>query len=629
MGSDGGRRMTERMLAAMVHRGPDQDGLWQSNGAATVTFGHRRLSILDLSEAGRQPMVDPASGVCLTYNGECYNFVELRSELKDDHEFRSSSDTEVVLAAYLRWGEEAISRLRGMYALAIWDPRDETVLLVRDRLGIKPLYYAAVDGAVFFASEVRALLASEKLERKLDARAVHSYVWNGFVVGSQTVVGSIMLLEAGTTLRFDYRGRKIAAKRYWNLAARHAVTTAEDGSQVARKALQNAIHQHLRSDVPLGVFLSGGIDSSLVAAMAAETSSNPVITFNLRFEEAKYDESRYARYVADHLKTEHREVTLTEAMFDAQLDDALECVDQPTFDAINTYFVSRAVREAGLTVALAGTGGDELFGGYSSFVDIPRAQRVARLMRPVPQRLSSAMARAVRRLAAGRPGEVPPQTRWGKLADVLATRGDLLGLYQTSYGLFSRQFLAELQLRPPSKTQWGLAEREAEELRALIAGQPNLHAISILELSCFLRERLLRDTDAASMAVSLEVRVPLLDHEFVEAALALPTATRFEPVRKKLFLRQLIGEQLDPSIFDREKAGFELPLDIWCRRRLSARLNQVFGDINLIHACGLNAEATSRLWRAYKAGAPGIYWSRIWGLFVFLTWCRRHRVFAC
>jgi len=624
-----GRTLTAGMLTAMVHRGPDQDGFWQSGSAPGVSLGHRRLSILDLSEAGRQPMIDGPSGAVIVFNGECYNFLELKSELEQaGRRFVSTSDTEVVLAAFLEWGEAALARLRGMFAIAIWDPQSETVLLARDRLGIKPLYYARSNGCLLFASEVRALLASGAVDRQLDPAAIRSYLWHGFVSGPRSIVAGVHSLPAGTSLRIDRKGNEVSRSRFWTLPRASVDGAARSSIADVRSELETAVDQHLRSDVPLGVFLSGGVDSSVVAAMAARASSKPVVTFNLRFDERRYDESGFARAVAGQLGTEHREVTLSESAFDRQLDDALESIDQPTFDAINTYFVSRAVREAGLTVALAGTGGDELFGGYASFVDIPRSRPIARLSRVLPRRVADACAKLVTRMTMGRPDEVYPQTRWGKLADVLATRGDLLALYQVSYGLFSRRFLEDLALQPVDDGYFGLDPDEARDLAALIRGEPELHAISLLELSSFLRERLLRDTDAASMAVSLEVRVPLLDHVFVEEVAALPAEQRFHPLRRKALLRELISDRIDPGTFDRPKAGFELPFDLWCRQRLAGRLAATFEDINLAHRCGLDAESVGRLWRAFQRGSPGIYWSRVWSLFVFMTWCRRHAAYA-
>jgi asparagine synthase (glutamine-hydrolysing) len=623
--------LTRRMCDSMVHRGPDQDGLWRSHGERGVVLGHRRLSIIDLSDAGRQPMLDPTGAVAIVFNGECYNFLELRAELESlGRRFVSSCDTEVILAAYLQWGERAIERLRGMFAIAIWDSRDGSLLLARDRLGIKPLYYARAGNRFLFASEVRALLSTDLVARKLDRQALGSFLWHGFVPGPRTIVEGVRLLEAGTTLRIDARSAEptLVPHRYWHYPKRKGKDAAETSLETARGTLEEAVRQHLVSDVPLGIFLSGGVDSSVIAAMAQRSSDRPVTTFNVRFEEARYDESPHARRVAEALGTDHREVTLKEADFSAQLEDALECLDQPTFDALNTYFVSRAVRGAGLTVALAGTGGDELFGGYASFVDLPRSKLPATVGGLLPSRIQRGIGRAAARIASGRPSEVYAQTRWGKLADAFSTRGDLLGLYQVSYGMFTTDFLSELTITPVGELKWGLEPDRAAELAQLVEGQSDLAAISSLEAASFLGERLLRDTDAASMAVSLEVRVPLLDHVVVETVSGVADAQRYGQLRKKLALRHMVEDQLDPGFFDRSKAGFELPLAVWCRRLLADRLDATFRDINLAHAIGLDAEAVGRLWRAFKKHGAGIYWSRVWSLFVLMTWCRRHGVYA-
>lgn len=607
------------------HRGPDQEGLWQSEGETGVVLGHRRLAIIDLSEAGRQPMLDESTGVALVFNGECYNFPELRAELEaSGRQFHTATDTEVVLAAYLSWGAEVFGRLRGMFALALWDPREDRLLLARDRLGIKPLYYCEQGGRLLFASELRALLATDAVPRKLDPLSLNSYLWHGFVPGPRSLVQGVSLLPAGYVLSAS-PGEKPKLQAYWKYP-QTAVIADENGTHAAAK-LEEAVAQHLVSDVPLGIFLSGGVDSSVMAAMAQSANAQPVTTFNVRFDESRYDESAHARKVAESLGTDHREVTLTESYFAEHLDDALECIDQPTFDALNTYFVSRAVKEAGLTVALAGTGGDELFGGYPSFAEIPRARRLAGAIGWLPERLLRLQGRVAARLMMGRPAEVYPQTRWGKFADAMATRGDLPALYQVSYGLFSGDFLDTLLLQPNKVIHRGLTPELSEALAERIAGEPELAAISSLEVFSFLGERLLRDTDAASMAVSLEVRVPLLDHVFVEALAGVPEAQRFHPLGKKMLLRQMVADRLDPALFDRAKAGFELPLAVWCRRLLSDRLRDTFQDINLAHAVGLNAETAGRLWRAFEHDGAGIYWSRVWSLYVLMIWCRRHGIY--
>jgi asparagine synthase (glutamine-hydrolysing) len=322
----------------------------------------------------------------------------------------------------------------------------------------------------------------------------------------------------------------------------------------------------------------------------------------------------------------HHDIRVTERDFRDQLGGALRSLDQPTFDAINTYFVSEAVRKAGITVALAGTGGDEIFGGYRSFIDVPKAARIARRLRGVPERVLRAAACGFTRMKLGRFGEVPPQTRWGKLGDMLATRGRLVEAYQVSYGLFTEDVHATMLGGENGSPGYGLPRGRAQELTALISGSSSLHAMSTLELSSYIGERLLRDTDAASMAVSLEVRVPLLDHAVVECAAAIEPDARFHPLGRKMLLRRLAMPKLDPALFDRPKSGFVLPIEGWCRRMLKDEVAAMLADAGLCASVGFDPDAVGRLWRSFEAGAPGMYWSRIWAIYVLLWWCREYQV---
>ena len=509
------------MSGALVHRGPDGEGYWSSVvpggvDARGVALAHRRLSILDLSAAGAQPMHDSASKQVIVYNGEVYNYRDLRESLaKAGESFTSDCDTEVVLRLLALRGAEALSELNGMFAFACWDPSSRMLRLGRDRLGIKPLYVTTIEHGdnqrtVLFASELRAILASGLVEAHIDPVGLNSYLWNGFVVGLHTFIKGVSLLDAGTTLSVSAGEIPGEPERFWSFPAEN---TSPATFADAKEALNHAVGKRLIADVPLGVFLSGGIDSSAIAAVASRVAPGKVHTFNIGFPEVEYDESPYAARVAEQLGTEHCCIELTESHFQSHLDEALRSIDQPTFDGINTYFVSRAVREAGVTVALAGTGGDELFGGYTSYQDLPSAQRWARRVRCVPEGVLRGGAGLMSRFKNGRPGSVPPQTRWGKLGDVFATRGDLTDLYQVSYALYTEQFLDQLSPHAQPET-YGLPPQMHSHLRGMIAGDSALHAISKLELSCFIGQRLLRDTDAASMAVSLEARVPLLDHVF-------------------------------------------------------------------------------------------------------------------
>lgn len=622
---------TRRASEAIAHRGPDAEGQWIGGRLpeAGVVFCHRRLAILDLRPESNQPMIEPVTGLAVVFNGEIYNFAEIRADLEQHGiEFRTNCDTEVILHAFLIWGKDCVARFRGMFAFALYDPRAGRVHLVRDRLGIKPLYTAKIEGSsgktLLFASEVRALLATGVIDRKANPTGIHSFLWNGFVSGPETIIRGITRIDPGTWLEIDTSTLATETTRYWRIPACGENLTSS--AEVLRGELEEASRIHLVADVPLGVFLSGGVDSSAVSALAAKSSGPGLRTFNISFDEAQFDESSYARQVASNLGTVHSELRLSQGVFRAQLDAALACLDQPTFDAINTYFVSRAVREAGITVALAGTGGDELFGGYATFVDLPRMRRAARFARWAPQAVQRGAGQLATRLAYGTAGAVRPQVRWAKLHPMLSYTG-WLELYQLSYAIFVPDFYRELALSDPSAdTYFGLPIQRAQSLAKSMQHEPGRHAISQLELACFLGDRLLPDTDAASMAVALEVRVPLLDHKVVEAASQLTLLRRFAPLRKKQLLRELALDELPPEIFDRPKSGFELPIGDWCRQELGVRVAGVLCDSERCRNAGLNADAVRRLWRAFEQGAPGLYWSRVWSLFVLLDWMERQGV---
>jgi asparagine synthase (glutamine-hydrolysing) len=386
------RAALKRMSDAMVHRGPDASGTWLSEPDSRgwgALLAHRRLSILDLSPAGAQPMVDPVTGHVVVFNGEIYNFGELRRRLEADGQvFKSTGDTAVMVRALGLYGPGAVSWLRGMFAFAGWDPKQRRILLARDPLGIKPLYIvrsrdADVGWSVAFASELRALLASELLDTPhLDPQAVASAVWNGFVVGPGTAVRGIDLLWPGRLLELDGVGREIRQEDFWPIPDRSPEPTMDENRLAA--ILEEGLRLHLASDVPLAVFLSGGVDSSVIANLAQRAVKSPIHTFTLAFQEQELNEGPIARRIAAAIGTQHHEVMLTEGHFVENLEAALDSLDQPTFDGLNAYYMSHAIRAAGFTVALSGTGGDELFGGYTSYRDLPVLQRWSRRAAWVP-----------------------------------------------------------------------------------------------------------------------------------------------------------------------------------------------------------------------------------------------------
>jgi len=628
----------ERMTNAIAHRGPDGAGFWRSSPDASgfgCLLGHRRLAVIDLSHAADQPMSDSAGGRTQTivFNGEIYNFKDLRRELESAGEtFESSGDTAVMLRLLALQGPDAVQTLRGMFAFALWDDQARRLVLARDPLGIKPLYVcqnpnARGDWSLMFSSEVRSILASGLLVRpRLDPRAIKSLLWNGFVAGPGTAVEGIECVGAGDLWVIDDSGA-VARRTYWTIPHRDAEPPIDEAE--LKDVIKDSVARHLIADVPLGVFLSGGIDSSAVAALAQRANEAPVHTFTLSFEEQAYNEGEFARAIARAIGTEHRDIRLTESHFAAALDTAIDTLDQPTFDGLNSYYISRAVREAGLTAALVGTGGDELFGGYPSFHAMPTLQAWARRTRMMPVALRILGARVVSRLLAGGGGTMPPQTRWAKLPEMVRAEEDLTALYQLAYALFLPDFQGRLLGSADADgTEYGLTPVLWARLRAETAGRTPVSAVSVLEQRVFLGERLLRDTDAASMAVSLETRLPLVDSVVVEAVNRLSDATRFEPLGRKQILRRIGLEGLDPALFERPKQGFVMPFDSWIRKSLGRDMDDTMRDAQLSSAVGLDGQTVERLWSAYQEGAPGLYWSRVWVLYILIRWCHRHRVFA-
>ena len=634
--SGSNRNALKRMTDAIAHRGPDGQGFWESQPDESgwgALLGHRRLSILDLSTAASQPMVDLSSGDALLLNGEIYNYVELRSKLeRRGHSFHSTGDTEVMLRALCINGIAAIPELRGMFAFAFWQASSRSLLLARDPLGIKPLYIArnpdpSGDWSLMFASELRGILASGLLGYpRLEPSAVASVAWNGFVVAPDTAVRGVKSVWPGELKVFDAKGRLSKREFYWRFPAPTGGVRLSEGE--IEQILESCVNAHLASDVPLGIFLSGGVDSSAVANLAQRTSKTSIHTFTLAFSEAEFNEGSVARKIAEAIGTQHQELVLTEQHFMAHLDTALESLDQPTFDGLNSYYMSHAVRDAGFKVALVGTGGDELFGGYTSFRDLPALARWSKRTGWIPNSMRTGVARLLS--AALQPGEgtMPQQTRWAKLADMLACGDDMVSLYQLAYALFLPNFQQQLLVDGvKGALSVGLPGSMRSRLQGEIDCRTPLEAISILEQRLFLGERLLRDTDAASMSASIEVRLPLVDQVLLEQVQRLLTADRYLPIRTKSLLRRIGLRGLDPALFDHPKSGFVLPYDRWLRSGLGKMIDGTMRDPVLVRPTGLEPDAVRRLWEGFLNGSPGLYWSRVWAVYVFIRWCHRHHVY--
>lgn len=538
---------------AMVHRGPDAEGEWWS-ADGRVGLAHRRLAIIDLTDSGLQPMHSVEGGLSIVFNGEIYNFKELRQDLETrGHKFNSSSDTEVVLAAYSEWGEGCVLKLNGMFAFAIYDAAEQKLFLARDRAGEKPLFYRAIHGAIYFASELKALLANPDLPRRLDRGALDYYLMMGYVPGDRCILSGYSKLPAAHSLSFDVRTGELRVWRYWSVPEFEAFPPADESTLVGEfeHLLEDAVRRQLQADVPVGILLSGGVDSSLVTAMAVRNASE-VRTFSIGFPgHARFDETSHARLIAEHFGTRH-----TELMADPTWADLIPLLswqfDEPVADPsmIPTYVVSRLVREQ-CTVAVGGDGGDELFGGYAYYSQILKLANRAKFV-PVHIRKLLA-ASSVHLLPVGFKG-----------------RGYLGALHADwEWGLPLPHLLFESETRCQLMKKYGPWRADADGI--YISRIPHeadmLQRATRMDFADFLPEDILAKVDRTSMLNSLEVRAPLLDYRIVELAFrSIPSSLKATATQRKMVPKALT-ERLLPAHFDRQrKQGFVVPIARWLEK---------------------------------------------------------------
>lgn len=601
-------RTTARMNAALAHRGPDDEGTWIDPGGRAA-LGNRRLAIIDLSAAGHQPMVDPAGEVVLSYNGEIYNFPELRQELAaSGYPFRSHSDTEVILALYLRDGLEMVRRLRGMFAFGLWDGRLRRLMLARDPLGIKPLYYGRGRAGWVFAQEIRAIKASGLIPATLNPVALAAFLRLGSVPGPLSVLEGVTEVPPAATVTLDAAGGAAVTRRYWEIPAPQAgVGDVAAAPRELRARLRDAVARHLISDVPLGVFLSGGMDSTAIVAMMREAGHARIRTFSITFAEPEFDEGAAADRTARWFETEHTAWQVGGEDVARDLDDIIGAMDQPTIDGINTFYVSRATRRAGTVVTLSGLGGDELFCGYPSFRQTPRIRQ----WQTVLTRLGPARSAAWTALS------LAPFSASARLRESLDERPTMPSAYAVVRGVLSRGELGRL-LRPGPIRD---AAQEFDAPAALAAFAPALPsdpvaATGILELRGYMHNQLLRDTDTMSMAHGLEVRVPFLDLPLVEFAARLPGAVRANGHAPKWLLLAALKDCFPPGTAG-AKQGFTFPLGRWLQGPLRPRVDHALRDERLF-----DPAAVTRLWAGVRSGR--VHWSRIWAVVVLGLWLRQY-----
>jgi asparagine synthase (glutamine-hydrolysing) len=617
----------EGMAARLYHRGPDGDGVWTDAGAG-LALGHRRLAILDLSSTGYQPMASADGRHVIVYNGEVYNFSELRAELEvEGVAFRGSCDTEVVVEAIAAWGlERALGRMVGMFALALWDKAERVLYLARDRLGIKPLYWGACGGHFLFASEIKALRAHPAWTAGVDLEALATYLRFGYVPSPRSIYTGISKLDPGTFLTLR-EGGEAEIQRYWDLREITSSTCARQGDLDDTEAadqlddlLRHAVKGRMAADVPLGAFLSGGVDSSTVAAMMQAQSLRPVKTFSIGFTESAFDESGEAAAVARHLGTDHTELMVSPADARAVILDLPHIYDEPFADAsqIPTYLVSQLASRR-VSVALSGDGGDEMFAGYnrhrlaagawSRLQRVPPALRgmAASCLRTFPPRLWDMLFA----LSPFKLRHVLTGDRMHKLALVLssANGADL-------YGRLVSQW-------PDPESLVIEDAREGERIwddPGLVRDLPDLMArMRYMDTVGYLPDDILTKLDRASMAVSLEARVPLIDHRVAEFAAGLPPDMLIRDGCGKWLLRQVLHRYVPEKLVTRPKTGFGVPLDSWLRGPLRDWAEGLLSRSRLKEEGFFAPAPVRRAWKEHLSGRRN-HQHKLWAVLMFQAW---------
>jgi asparagine synthase (glutamine-hydrolysing) len=624
------REFLPEATACLTHRGPDDSGFFFDERGG-IGLGHRRLSVIDLSEAGRQPMSSEDGRVQIVYNGEVYNFREIRETLeKKGHGFKSSTDTEVILKSYIQWGIECLQRFVGMFSLAIWDSRKQGLYLARDRLGIKPLYYYFNPGTLLFASELKGLMAFRSFERELEPDSIPLFLHYQYVPAPRTIFRNTYKLLPGNYLLYD--GQTMSAHTYWSppdipQAAKEAEIDEEDLLPQLDKLLTEAVSARLISDVPLGALLSGGIDSSMVVALMQKVSTSPVRTFSIGFNEKGYNEAPWAAKVAQQLGTDHTELYVTPQEAMEVIPGLPEIYDEPFADssAIPTFLVCSLARSQ-VTVALSGDGGDEQFAGYVRYwTTQAMAHGIQRLLLPVRKFLANILgaipAGFVERCYLPWQRFLPQPFRvanfsdkWQKLI-CLMRQTDIPDLYRMTICLWPEDELERMMGKSLPESQYEQTFRHTEEMSLL-------SRLMRVDQNTYLPDAMLTKVDRASMAVALEVRVPLLDHRVVEYTATLPDSLKYRSGAGKYLLKKLLSNYLPVHLFERPKMGFGVPIDRWFRKELKDLLLDYLAPERLRKEGLFNHTLVEKRLKEHLSGQINHQY-RLWALLMWEMWRER------
>lgn len=610
----------------MAHRGPDGDGVWV-DAEAGLALAHRRLAIVDLSPTGAQPMASSCGRYIISYNGEVFNFVELRGELEAaGHRFRGTSDTEVMLEGFVRWGVEAtVKRLIGMFAFALWDRNERSLWLVRDRLGIKPLYYLINDSVLLFGSELKALRMLPGWTPRIGTGALAQYLQRGYIPHPLSIYDSVRKLPPGHILELR-TGTAPRLSAYWSLrdvairgiaAARTDQRTPDDAINQLDELLRDAVRRRMIADVPLGAFLSGGVDSSLVVALMQAESNRPVKTFSIGFHEGAFNEADHARAVATHLRTDHHDFVVEPRHALDLIPRLPHIYDEPFADSsqIPTYLVAEMTRRH-VTVALSGDGGDELFAGYHRY---GWGERLWRNISWAPSIVRHATAALLG--IAGGTVERANLNLLGLGRRIVQARMLLAcNNVEELYALLTHQWpdASRIMASPPASTDFG----PTQTLNGTAAD--TIAALQFYDMAEYLPEDILTKLDRATMATSLEGRVPLLDHRVVEMSWTLPTLLKHRDGNVKWILREVLARYVPRDITDRPKQGFEVPIGDWLRRELRDWAESLMMPAAL-EASGLRIEPIRRIWHQHLAGSTNAA-SALWVILMYQDWHQNARL---
>ena len=597
----------------LIHRGPDADGVWSSGD---IALGHRRLSIIDLDQRSNQPLMSYDNRYVIVYNGEIYNFKELKFELSraphgtayEPYPFKTLSDTEVILAAYIRYGKDCLHLFNGMFAFAVWDNVKKELFIARDRLGIKPFYYYKSDDLFVFSSEIRSILNSRLIEKKISLDALFEYLSYQTVHAPNSIIKDVKVLMPGHYISCTAEHFEI--KQWWNIG--DSLVKNNDQGEVKtvkneiRNLFFNSVERRLVADVPSGVFLSGGIDSSAVVGAVANFTLNKIDTFNVTFNENDFSESRFARLISGRFNTNHHEIKLDPESFLKLLPESLEVMDHPGGDGPNTYVVSKAVREFGIKMALTGIGGDELFCGYDLFQRLYALERKWWL-NAVPRFIRVGIAEIIR--------VRDKSTKTQKFAELLSKP---IINFEYAYPVF-RKTLSDALVRGitgsnhlPMNSVYRILRTSHFETKNKL-----LSKYSIAEMTTYLPNVLLRDADQMSMSLGLELRVPFLDYRLVEYVLSINDKVKFPSTPKQLLCESL-HDLIPREIWDRPKMGFTLPWEYWMRNQLKGFCEENLKSLGQREY--INGNVVSALWNRFLKGDQEITWSRIWHLVVLGYW---------